>query len=521
LSSSSTGGNVDPTVGPADDGYDAVVIGSGLGGVSAAALLAKHGYKTLVLEQGEGAGGLAHAFKRGEYTFDSAIRVLAEGEMVEGLLEYLGVLNECKLIHIDHLYRVQFPEGVSLFAPVGLEEFMEAHVRLFPQEEEGIRTFFGLRRQMFLETAQMPMQLDPRQLGSAMEAAPTLFKYRTATLQAVLDEHLHDPKLKAIASALWPYMGTEPARLSFFAYAQFIGVLVDGPYYVQGTFQSLVDAFVTALERNGGELVLKMPVTRVLIEDGRVSGVELEGGRQIKAQLVVSNADARHTFDDLVGLEHVPRAYARRLERLKPSASACVLYGATSHDVMQYEPAHETFVYKHWSHEDTWRDILAGKPGGMSMSIMTMLDPDLAPKDEHVIIITAVAPYDIGRSWNDYRDEYMDALLAEFEGVIPDLRKHLSLWIGGTPVDIQRFTRNHEGATYGWELVPSQIGSKRLGHATPIEGLYLSGHWTEEGPASFRVILSGVNTASKILADSGSAETIPSFKPSDIPGLAL
>src|SRR5437773_9428735 len=87
---------------PRDDAYDAVVVGSGLGGVSTAALLAKHGYKTLVLEQGEGAGGLAHAFKRDDYTFDSAIRVLAEGEMVEGLLEYLGVLDECKLLHIDH-----------------------------------------------------------------------------------------------------------------------------------------------------------------------------------------------------------------------------------------------------------------------------------------------------------------------------------------------------------------------------------------------------------------------------------
>jgi phytoene desaturase len=506
---------------PRDDTYDAVVVGSGLGGVSAAALLAKHGFKTLVLEQGDGAGGLAHAFKRDDYTFDSAIRVLAEGEMVEGLLGYLGVLDECKLIHIDHLYRANFPDGGSVFAPVGLDEFMEAHVRLFPDEEEGIRKFFGLRRQMFLETAQMPMQVDMRQLGSAMEAAPTLFKYRTATLQAVLDEHLHDPKLKAMASALWPYMGTEPRRLSFFAYSQFIGVLVDGPYYVQGTFQNLVNAFVTALERNGGELVVKTPVPRSLVEDGRVTGVEIEGDRQIKAQIVVSNADARHTFEDLIGIEQLPTSYARRLQRLKPSASACVLYGATSHDVMQYEPAHETFVYKHWDHDDTWEDVLAGKPAGMSMSIMTMLDPDLAPAGEHLIIITAVAPYDIGRSWNDYRDEYMDALLAEFETVIPDLRKHLSFWIGGTPVDIERYTRNYEGATYGWELTPPQIGSKRLSHGTPLDGLYLCGHWTEEGPASFRVILSGINTASKILADSGTADTIPSFKPADIPGLAL
>src|SRR6266568_564257 len=132
---------------PRHDSYDAVIVGSGLGGVSTGALLAKHGFKTLILEQGDGAGGLAHAFERDGCTFDSAIRVLAEGEMVEGLLEYLGVQDECALLHIDHLYRAQFPDDESIFAPVGLDEFMEAHIRLFPDEEAGIRSFFGLRRQ--------------------------------------------------------------------------------------------------------------------------------------------------------------------------------------------------------------------------------------------------------------------------------------------------------------------------------------------------------------------------------------
>jgi len=245
---------------PRDERYDAIVVGSGLGGVSAAALLAKHGYKVLICEQGEGAGGLAHAFSRGPYTFDSAIRVLAEGEMIENLLRYLGVEDECTLTTIDPLYRVNMPDGFSLVADIGLEPFMESHIREFPHEEAGIRSFFGLRRQMFLEAAQMPMQLDPRQLGDAMEKFPTLFKYRTATLQDVLDDHLHDPKLKAVCCALWPYLAMPPSQLSFFAYSQFIGVLVDGPSYCMGTFQKLVDAFVTAVERGGGELVVHSAV---------------------------------------------------------------------------------------------------------------------------------------------------------------------------------------------------------------------------------------------------------------------
>jgi prolycopene isomerase len=375
---------------------------------------------------------------------------------------------------------------------------------------------------MFLEAQEMPMQLDPRQLGNAVERFPTLFKYRTATLGAVLDEYLSDPCLKALCAALWPYLGTTPERLSFFAYSQFLGVLVDGPSYCQGSFQRLVDAFVAALERDGGELVCNAPVAAISMEGGCVTGVRLDGGRELRAPIVVSNADARHTFHDLLGVEHLPPSYSKRLARLKPSLSACVVYAATSHDLLQYEPAHETFRYKHWDHEETWGDILAGKPGGMSLSIMTMLDPDLAPPGEHVVVLTAIVPYELpGTTWAEHKDRYVDGLLAEFETVFPGLRQHLTHLTVGTPETIEHYTRNYRGAVYGWELTPQQTGSKRLGHAAPVEGLYLSGHWTEEGPASFRVILSGINTARAILTAAGEPDAIPSFKPSDFPGLPV
>lgn len=503
-----------------DDRYDAIVIGSGLGGISAAALLAKNGRRVLVVEQGDGAGGFAHGFKRGPYTFDSAIRVLAEGEMVENLLAYLGVRERCTLTQIDHLYRVEFP-GLSLFAPIGLEEFMEAHIREFPHEERGIREFFGLRRRLFLDAAQLPMQLAPGEIETAMRLFPTLFRYRTATLAEVMDEHLHDPRLKALCSALWPYMGTPPERLSFFAYSQFLGVLIDGPYYCQGSFQNLVDAFVAALEENGGTLLLNTRAEQIMIEHGRAVGVRLAGGHEVRAPIVVSNADARQTLDRLVGPEHLPTSYMRRLHRMKPSLSAFVVYAATRQDLLQFAPAHETFLYKHWDHSETYRDILSGRPGGMSLSIMTMLDPTLAPPDEHVLILTAVAPYDIGKPWAEHKEAYMRQLLDDFEPHFPGLRDNLIFAQGGTPLTLERYTANYQGATYGWELTPTQIGSKRLSHQSPLPGLYLSGHWTEEGPASFRVILSGINTAKLILAHQGQPDALPSFKPSDIPELAL
>ncbi|WP_156725845.1 phytoene desaturase family protein [Streptomyces apocyni] len=503
--------------------WDAIVIGSGLGGVSAAAILAHCGQKVLVCEQSEGIGGLAHAFSRDGRTFDSAIRVLAEGEMVQGLLDWLGVQDECELTVIDHLYRADFPD-LSVFAPTGLEEFMEAHIELFPQEADGIRAFFQLRRQMFLETAQAPMRVtDPSALGQLTDLLPTLMKYRKATLADVMDEYLRDPRLKAMCSALWPYMGAPPSQLSFFAYAQFIGVLIDGPSYCKGSFQKLVDAFVVAVERGGGQVLTGTAVEKILLQDGRAAGVRTADGEVHTAPVVISNADARQTFDELVGADELPSKYAKRLARLKPSMSACVVYAATEQDLLAENPAHETFKYNHWDHDDTWQDVLGGRPGGMSLSVMTMLDPELGKPGEHLLIGTAVAPYQRpdGVPWSEHKEQFADALLGEFESVFPGLRENLTFLQAGTPQTIERFTRNSQGATYGWALTPHQIGGKRLAHETPVPGLFLSGHWTEEGPASFRVILSGMNTAREVLKHLGTGIDVPTFKPDDIPVIAL
>jgi prolycopene isomerase len=295
------------------------------------------------------------------------------------------------------------------------------------------------------------------------------------------------------------------------------GYVVPGPSYCQGSFEMLVNALVTALEQNGGELLLNTRVNRILTEDGLVAGVVLDGGKEIRTSTVISNVDAVQTFEELVGAEHLPASFMRRLRRMEPSFSAFVLYLATTLDMRQFEATHETFLYKHWDHDQTYRDILDGKPGGMWISVPTLIDPSIAPAGEHIVIMKSLACYDIGVPWDQAKERFTDTMLGNLDAVYPGIRDHLTFMEVATPLSLENYTLNQHGAIYGWEYTPEQTGSKRLNHVTPIEGLYLSSHWTQPGAASLRVFVSGIHTAQLVLARAGMEEVARSFRHPDLP----
>jgi phytoene dehydrogenase-like protein len=496
---------------PRSDHYDVVVVGTGLGGVSTAALLARHGMRVLAVERGDGPGGYAHAFRRGPYLFDPAIHVIPEAEFVRGLLRYLGVEDQVELVAVDALYGVGFP-GFAGKLPLGRAPFVEAHLRLFPHEAAGFARFFEVCERVFQDAAELPMKLSLTDLGEAANRFPTLFRYRGATVGEVLDEHLSDARLKALVTAGWSYMGLPPSRLSFLHFCQLLNVIIDGSYHCRGSFQRLVDAFVTALERDGGELVLGTAVTRVVVEGGRARGVVLADGRSVRADVVVSNADPRRTFEDLVGREHLPARFLGRIRRLRPSLSAFLLFAGSTLDLEAMGASHDNFLFDHWDHDTTMEDVLAGRPGGTSVNVPTLVDRSLAPAGEHAVIVRALAPYDIGEPWGERKAAYTDELLAACERAYPGFRDSLTFSEAATPLVLERYTGNLQGACYGWEISPEQVGSQRASHDTPVPGLYLAGHWAPEGAGSFRTMTSGINTAQLVLTRAGAGVRIPLFK---------
>jgi len=314
------------------------------------------------------------------------------------------------------------------------------------------------------------------------------------TLADALDEQFGDARLKAALAVTWPKAGLPPSRLSFATFAQGLALHAKGTLQCHGGWGPLVHALADGLAGAGGQVLLEHEAVRIVVRDGRVAGVTLADGSTIAAPVVVSNAPAPETLERLVGLELLPARFARRLRRLRPSGSCFVLFAATSLDLPELGAAPETFL-------GDWNGWV---------SVPTLLDPTVAPAGAHLVVLRALAPHD--RPWEQERSEWVERLLARLEQLHPGIRASLTLVESLTPHDLASRSGSASGAAFGWENSPTQTGGRRLGIATPVDGLYLAGQWTQPGHGAYRALLSGMHAARAITAAGGEMDAVPDFR---------
>src|SRR5258705_3983667 len=197
----------------ARDRYDAIVVGSGLGGLTSAALLARAGRSVLIVERHDRPGGYAHAFRRRGYRFDSAVHLVSGcepvpfegGGVLHDLLSSLGVRDRCDFARVDPCYRVEWP-GLSLDAPCDLDRFADAHGQRFPNEAKGIRGFLEDCLTIRGEASRAEEQAGPGP-PARPERFPLLSPHRRATLSPVVAGRADGMAAPAAPAAPLPYCG--------------------------------------------------------------------------------------------------------------------------------------------------------------------------------------------------------------------------------------------------------------------------------------------------------------------------
>ena len=290
-------------------GYDVVVIGGGIGGLSCAALLAQAGRSVLAVEADTRLGGFAQNLTEAGYDFDLGLHVImslgSKGPFGQGMLhavlEQLGVEAELEHVALDPFYAVRL-EDEQVVLPGTRDAHLAALGELGSDDAQSIATLFSIYEQAYREIIAVPISLRLRDLLKMPVKTPLLFAKRKATLGQLLDAHIRDPKVRAVHTALWPYIGLPASQMAFLPFGAMMASYVgEGAYYCRGGFQTLADALANGLTRHGGELLLRTKVTRVGVRDRRVTGVELETGQWIEAATVISAGDVRDTFDQLIG----------------------------------------------------------------------------------------------------------------------------------------------------------------------------------------------------------------------------
>lgn len=510
------------------DYFDVVVVGAGIGGLTAAALLARHGRSVLVLDQHYVAGGNATVFRRPGYEFDVGVHYIgdcAPGGSIPGILRAAGVEDvEFRPLNPDGFDTLVFPD-FTFRVPRGIDRYRERLLEQFPNERRGIERYIHVLEQF---DALQGLAVKPKAAWKVLPRSLTALRYATSTLGAFLDTCTKDPKLRAVLAAENGDYGQPPSRASLMLHAGLmLHYLKSGGYYPAGGGQVMADRLADSIERSGGKVLLRARVERITVESGRATGVVLfnkhVGRREVRAGTVIANSDLKRTLLDLVGSDKLSPRTVERVRGYEMSPALGVVYLGIRGDLgAEGLPNTNYWVSPSYDFERVYENTRAGRfdPDPLVyISSASLKDPDnrrIAPPGTTNLQLMSLAPSD-PESWGvtaaevesgaysdsaDYqrlKQEYAERLIRRAERVLPGLRDRIVMQEVSTPLTHSRYTLSTGGTSYGLSLIPSQFFHRRPGARTEIENLILCGASTRMGHGIMGAMMGGLEAASQLL----------------------
>ncbi|MDW8103195.1 MAG: NAD(P)/FAD-dependent oxidoreductase [Anaerolineae bacterium] len=503
----------------------AIIIGSGMSGLTAAAYLARAGHQVIIYEQYEEIGGVTATLRRDGFGWDLGPLLLegfGPGEPAGEILAELGLDAQVRTMQEDRgavFPNFSFWKPAEYAGPYWRREYLK---RIFPEEEEGLDRYYRFYDQIMDLMALARRAERAKGLQVPLLKAWMLLLFRRVRRMAgwnaeqLMSYFFRRPELRAVYTAILADFVVRPSQFpalaipvvnSEIAFDKRIPLRISraGPRlsfrYILGGCGRLVEAMADLIRSCGGQIWTNAPVTRILLENGRAAGVALVDGHREQADIVIASGGARETFFGLVGRQHLPAEFAARVEDLPLEESVFMVHLGIDFDPTPYQPAALCYYYNTYDVEGAIGRCQRGEyhegRDGFVIYIPSMHSPELAPPGHHAVTIYTIAPNWLNKgTWTDRREELAEKLIAEAERFIPGLRTHARIRVILTPEDFRRRTYQEHHSFGGCAPV---MGKEGIPHRTPIPGLWFIGSQSQSGGGVANVMLGARKTVQMIL----------------------
>lgn len=500
--------------------YDAIIIGSGAGGLTTALCLARAGKKVLVLEQHYVPGGWCHSFTLGGQRFSPGVHYIGlcgEGQSTSELYKGLGIANDIVLFRMNpKAFEHCIIGGVKYDIPAGLDNMATAVGSYFPKEAKGIAKYLKLVQKVNYQMMLMPRLKGFWQIITAPFRTSTFVHHVPFTLDRIIKRHVKDPLAKAVLNVQCGDHGLPPEKANFVVHTAVMGHYAEGGFYPMGGGSGIVKAMTNAIKKLGGKIRVEASVKKILISEQIALGVELENGEQIFADTIISNADPEVTYLEMCGRENLSAKLQKRLDNTQYSCTSLILFLTLDMDVTQFGlDSGNVWIFRDADtdkqFEDlTTMDVTEGEEfPGLFMSCTTLKDPVSFNGRYHNFEIVTYVDYSCVAQFSgetDYQTEeykiFKDKVIAKFmntvEKHIPGAKQHIIQAELGTPKTNRFYVNSTNGNVYGTQKSLGNVGPFAFKNKTEIKNLYLCGASTlSHGVAG--AAYSGLATAKAIL----------------------
>ena len=474
----------------------AIVIGTGASGLAATLELARKGIEVVALERARQLGGYLNPFSRKHFVFDPGVHYVgdcAEGAMTHDILSGLG-------LDVEELFCPMDPDGYDVFrfpgfelrVPAGCDAYADRLIETFPEDRSEIERFFVLLRRFVKAVDGSPLSAFER-FQSLTDQNPGTLSWTTMTFASLLRARIRNPKLRAVLAAQWGGSGVPPSQSSAALSLGYIAHYLEGGYFPRGSSGRLRDVMVERARTHGARFRRRAEVQTIRTRRGRIVGVTLADGEELDADVVISTIDPTLTYGSLLGLDQLPPALQRKVERTKPSFGCLSIFLGMRRDLRQFGlGACNVWDFPSWDVEAGSERILAGEmpsPTAFVLSPNSLKDDtgSMAPEGCSTLEINTPAPFELVRPWQaqaslergpgyeTVKRAMADPVLAAVHERWPNLVGDVLVEEVATPVTHAHYTNAVAGGIYGPLASIDQYGPYAFRIDSPIEGLYLAG----------------------------------------------